>query len=121
MVFLLQQLTTADFGMASHSDWKPVFFKVGRWGRYVLSAAYNSLYGQALMAVLTNSRIPNTFISASAEKGNDGQISSSHITLAKRHTEGHGNVTFIYVTVSFKVIGNIRKIQYLAGTEAFIF
>lgn len=90
--FYCNSLPIADFGMASHNDWKSVFFKVGHWRRYVLSAAYNSLYGQALMAGLTNSRIPNTFISASAEKGNDGQISSSQITLAKQHTEGHRNV-----------------------------
>lgn len=98
-------------------------FKVGHQRRflYVLSAADNSLYGQALLAGLTKSRIPNTVISASAEKANDGQLSSSQITLAKQHTEGHGNVAFVYVTVNFEVFGDIRNIRHLAGTEAFIF
>lgn len=64
------------------------------------------------MAVLRNSGIPNTFISASAERGSDGQI-SSHITLAKQHTGV--NVAFIYLTGSFTVFGNIRKSSTFQG------
>lgn len=55
-------------------------------------AVHNSLDGQAFTAGLKNSRMPNTFISASTAEGNDRHISSSQTTFAKQHNEGHGNM-----------------------------
>lgn len=53
------------------------------------------------MAALRSGRIPNTFISASAERESDGQISSFHITFAKQHTGGQRmQLSFISVFVS---------------------
>jgi len=69
------------------------------------------------VAARTKSRISNTFISASAEEESDGQISSAQFTLAKQHTEGDGNVAFIYLTGSFKAFGNIRKSSTLQGLK----
>lgn len=100
LFLLLQQLIYST----SHDHWKSLFFKRGLWRKYILSAACSSLYERALMTGLMNSRIPNTFISASTKKGNDGQILSSQITLAKQLSERHGNMAFY---ISFKVFGNV--------------
>lgn len=76
---------------------KLVLFKV-RPLETVNPAVRNSLDGQASVAGLRNRRIPNTFISASTEKGNNRHIPSSQTTFAKQHIEGHGNVALIYAS-----------------------
>lgn len=114
LLSLFNSFLIADSGMASHSDWKSVFFRLGHLRSYFPSAANNRLCGQALMAALRSGRIPNTFISASAERESDGQISSYHLCQATYwRTE---NAAFIYLSIC-----QYYKIQYLAVREALIF
>lgn len=99
----------ADSGMASHSEWKSVFFRLGHLRSYFPSVANNRLCGQAVMAALRSNRIPNTFISTSAERGSDGQI-FLHITFAKQHTgEQRMQLSFISVFVSITKSSTLQQ------------